>query len=63
VNYNYEHKNLINPVTDPNSMSLQSHHHEIVTVLLFIGLEDLTAMVMKSIIFCDITPCSPLKVD
>jgi hypothetical protein len=31
--------------------------------LLQVGFEVLTAVVMKSIIFLDITPCSPLKVN
>jgi hypothetical protein len=29
----------------------------------FVGFEVLTAVVMKSIIFCDITPCRPLNVN
>jgi hypothetical protein len=28
-----------------------------------VGVEVLTAVVMKSSVFCDITPCSPLKVN
>jgi hypothetical protein len=28
----------------------------------YVGFEDLTAVVMKSFIFWDITPCSPLSV-
>jgi hypothetical protein len=30
-------------------------------VVIFVGFEVLTAVVMKSTIFWDITPCSPLK--
>jgi hypothetical protein len=29
----------------------------------YVGFKDLTAVVMKTSMFCDITPCSPLKVD
>jgi hypothetical protein len=32
------------------------------TVVIFVGFEIFTAVVMKSIIFWDITACSPLKV-
>jgi hypothetical protein len=31
------------------------------TISIFVGFEVLTAVVMKSTIFWDITPCSPLK--
>jgi hypothetical protein len=32
-------------------------------LLTFIGFDALTAVLMKNNIFCDITPCSPLKVN
>jgi hypothetical protein len=37
--------------------------HVCITTELIVGLEVLTAVVMKSATFCNITPCSPLKVN
>jgi hypothetical protein len=35
----------------------------VLTITRYVGFEVLTAVVMKSTIFWDITPCSPLKVN
>jgi hypothetical protein len=40
----------------------QAHSKEQAGVFLLVGFEVLSAVVMKSAIFWDITPCSPLKV-
>jgi hypothetical protein len=50
-------------------MNKQSIYREVVVIhfstifLVFVGFEVLIAMVMKSTIFWDVTPCSPLKVN